>query len=125
MPGRRGSKRSVADPTQPQTPEELYSAMRKSRIRQEKRLKEVASKVGVSLSALQQFETGQTRPTLTSLRRWLRALDLPAEWADEWQIWEAARRAGDEVRERFHNEDAARSVELVVRGVLKEHRLTK
>lgn len=48
-------------------------------------LVDIASSVGVTHQAIQQFERGKKRPTKPTLRKWLRTLNMPLELADQWE----------------------------------------
>lgn len=70
-----------SDP-EPTSLAELLARLRSARKSNDDGLKEVAAKVGVkSFQAVQRWETGEDRPSGDRLRRWLRAVDMPAEWA--------------------------------------------
>lgn len=82
--------------------------LRKERRLRDMSLIDVATAVGVSHQAIQQFERGRKRPTLTTLRRWLRVLGMAVELADEWQKDQLAHRAAEDFLEAtgdFHQAD--------------------
>lgn len=74
----------MADYPEPSTLTELFATLRRARRAEEVTLKEVAAKTGVTLQAIQQYETGSTNryPSEVVMRKWLGALELPRSWAD-------------------------------------------
>lgn len=68
-------------------PSKLMLALRSERQRQGLSLEWVAGRTGVKLQSIAEFETEQTRPAEGTLRKWLKALGLPEEWADAWLDW--------------------------------------
>jgi len=72
-------RESRAEPT---SLSELLARLRSARKANDDGLKEVAAKVGVkSFQAVQRWESGQDRPSGDRLRKWLRAVNMPIEWA--------------------------------------------
>lgn len=72
------------------------ACLRQARLDQDLTVEWVAGRVGVSQPSITEFESGRKRPKEETLRKWLRALKLPDEWADvwvEWQIEEGVREA--------------------------------
>lgn len=65
------------------------TVLRTERLAQDLTLDWVAKKVGVTHQSIQIFETSREGkvPTETTLRKWLRALELPEDWADAWMDW--------------------------------------
>lgn len=61
---------------------EMLGRLRSARKANDEALKEVAAKVGVkSFQAVQRWESGEDRPSGDRLRKWLRAVNMPNEWA--------------------------------------------
>lgn len=106
-------------------PHPLMAALRKERRLREMPLTEIADRVGVTHQAIQQFETGAKRPTKQTLRKWLRALEMPLERAEEWEDDLRAGAVGREVLGRTGSEADAEAVERVVRGILADARRRK
>lgn len=59
--------------------EELGVRLRSARLEQQLTLRQLASRTGVSVSLLSQIELQRTNPSITTLFRLTRALDLPLE----------------------------------------------
>lgn len=70
--------------TEAPEPAQLMARMRQERLRQELTLEWVATKVGVKHASISEFESGRKKPKDETLRKWLRALQLPDEWAEAW-----------------------------------------
>lgn len=106
-------------------PHPLMAALRKERRIREMPLTSIADRVGVTHQAIQQFETGMKRPTKQTLRKWLRALEMPSELAEEWEDDMHADAIAREVRARTGSDADAETVGRVVRGILSEARRRK
>lgn len=74
--------------------------LRQARIDQDLTLEWVAGRVGVSHPSISQFESGRKKPREENLRKWLRALKLPDEWADLWIEWRIEQDVRDTLESR-------------------------
>lgn len=112
-------RRHVEEADQPGTLKELLKKLRLARRADERGLKDVAGKVGVSFQAVQRWETGIDRPSVTRMRKWLAAVDLPASWARLYEGLLVIEQI-DKKLEPLVDEDARKVVATVVRGVIRD-----
>jgi transcriptional regulator with XRE-family HTH domain len=105
-------------------PSHVPQLLRDERLRQGLTLEWIADRVGVKAQSIHEFETGKKRPADDSLRKWVRSLKAPDEWANDWALWltaEAMVRAGRvRLRERLTSaelQQLTRSTYLTLRGL--------
>jgi transcriptional regulator with XRE-family HTH domain len=72
----------MTEPTAPDSVSELLTHLRRARRADERMLKEIAKTVGVTLQAVQRWETGKDQPGVERMAKWLRAVGFPVEWAE-------------------------------------------
>jgi transcriptional regulator with XRE-family HTH domain len=99
------------------------AALRAERNRQGLSLDWVAGRTGVKLQSIAEFETQQTRPSETTLRKWLKALQLPGGWADTWLDWRVEEEVAEVLRKlRGPRALPAEDVDARREGVRRERR---
>lgn len=74
----------MAENEQPGDPARLMTRLREERLSQGLTVEWVADRVGVKQPSITEFESGRKKPKDETLRKWLRALQLPDEWTDIW-----------------------------------------
>ncbi|HEV8654475.1 MAG TPA: helix-turn-helix transcriptional regulator [Candidatus Limnocylindria bacterium] len=106
-------------------PKQLLARLRHEREAQGLTVEWVAEKVGITKQSISDFETdttGRKRPSDDTIRKWVRALGQPDEWAANWELWRTAeqmvRQGKVRLREKMQvSEDSLiESIYLQLRG---------
>lgn len=95
--------------------------LRDERLKQDLTVEWIAVKVGVAQPSISQYESGKKKPGLEKLRKWLRALKMPEEWADAWADHQVVERVDKALPPDLEPEER-RFVKRAVASVLTEHR---
>ncbi len=78
-------------------------------------LEDVAKRVGVSIGMIGNVETGVATPSEETLRKWLRALQLPDEWADRWLEMRTIEEVDSLLAQRGVDAESRGTVRLIIR----------